>query len=151
MIGLKVIYIIEDSLFHCSDMNDITCGVPQLGSILGPLLFVFYVNDIFVVSSVLLPILYADDASLFLIGKNINVLIHNMNEELAKVLQWLNCNYPTRHAHNLRVTCKHKTKLSEQSIGTAAISICNHISGNLDTGCSICTFKCKLKKLFNIP
>ena len=91
MIGLKVIYIIEDSLFHCSDMNDITCGVPQ-GSIHGPLLFVFYVNDIFVVSSVLLPILYADDTSLFLIGKNINVLIHNMNEELAKVLQWLNCN-----------------------------------------------------------
>ena len=72
-------------------MNEITCGVPQ-GSILGPLLFLLYVNDIVEVSSVLLPILYADDTSLFLIGKNINVLIHNMNNELAKVLQWLNCN-----------------------------------------------------------
>ena len=60
--------------------------------ILGPLLFLLYVNDIVEVSSVLLPILYADDTSLFLIGKNINVLIHNMNDELAKVLQWLNCN-----------------------------------------------------------
>ena len=67
---------------HCSDMNEITCGVPQ-GSILGPLLFFLYVNDIVEVSSVLLPILYADDTSLFLIGKNINVLIHNMNDELA--------------------------------------------------------------------
>ena len=66
---------------HCSDMNDITCGVPQ-GSILGPLLFLLYVNDI--VSSVLLPILYADDTSLFLIGKNINVIIHNMNVKLKK-------------------------------------------------------------------
>ena len=66
MIGLIVIYIIENSLL--------------------------YVNDIVEVSSVLLPILYADDTSFFLIGKNINVLIHNMNDELAKVLQWLNCN-----------------------------------------------------------
>ena len=63
-------------------------------------------------------------------------------------------NYPTRHAHNLRVTCKHKTKLSEQSIRTAAISIWNHISVNLDNNCSICTFKYKLKKYLlyhNIP
>ena len=35
--------------------------------------------------------------------------------------------FPTRHAHNLRVAGKHKTKLSEQSIRTAAISIWNHI------------------------
>ena len=38
-------------------------------------------------------------------------------------------NFPTRQTHNLRVASKHKTKLSEQSIRTAAISICyiNHI------------------------
>ena len=76
---------------HCSDMNTITCGVPQ-GSILGPLLFLLYVNDIVEVSSVLIPILYADDTSLFLIGKNNNVLIHNMNNKLIKIVQWLNCN-----------------------------------------------------------
>ena len=70
-------------------MNTITCGVPQ-GSILGPLLFLLYVNDIVEVSSVLIPILYADDTSLFLIGKNIFVLIHNMNNELVKIVQWLN-------------------------------------------------------------
>ena len=64
-------------------------------------------------------------------------------------------NYQTRHAHNLRVTCKHKTKLSEQSIRTAAISTWNHISVNLDTNRSIiCTFKYKPKKYLlchNIP
>ena len=47
-------------------MNDIICGVPQ-GSILGPLLLLLHVNDIVEVSSVLIPILYADDTSLFLI------------------------------------------------------------------------------------
>ena len=51
-------------------MNDITCGVPQ-GSILGPLLFLLFVNDIVV----LIPILYADDTSLFLIRNIIIVLI----------------------------------------------------------------------------
>ena len=63
-------------------------------------------------------------------------------------------NYPTRHAHNLRAIRKHKTKVSEQSIRTAAISIWNHISVNLDTNCSICTFKYKPKKFLlynNIP
>ena len=46
---------------HCSDMNDINCGVHQV-SILGPLLFLLYVNDIVEVLSDL--ILYADDTSL---------------------------------------------------------------------------------------
>ena len=52
--------------------------MPQ-GPLLGPLLFLLYVNDIVEVSSVLLSILYADDSSLFLIEENIIVLIHNMN------------------------------------------------------------------------
>ena len=56
------------------------------------LLFLLYVKDIVEVSFVLLPILYADGTSLFLIGKNINVLLHNMDNELAKVVQWLNFN-----------------------------------------------------------
>ena len=55
-------------------------------------------------------------------------------------------NYPTRHSHNLRVTSNHKTKLSEQFIRTAAVSLWNHISLNTDTNCSICTFKYKLKR-----
>ena len=41
-------------------------------------------------------------------------------------------NYLTRHAHNLRVINKHKTKLSEQFIRSAAISIWNHISFNIE-------------------
>ena len=43
----------------------ITCGVSR-GSILGPLLFILYINDIVTVSSILLPFLYADDTNIFL-------------------------------------------------------------------------------------
>ena len=47
-----------------SDMKEITCGVPQ-GSILGPLLFLLYINDIASVSHHLFSVLFADDTILF--------------------------------------------------------------------------------------
>ena len=47
-----------------SEYKEISCGVPQ-GSILGPLLFILYINDIGHVSDIIKPILFADDTSLF--------------------------------------------------------------------------------------
>ena len=48
-----------------SSVESVTCGVPQ-GSILGPLLFLLYVNDISNVSDLLFTTLFADDTNLFL-------------------------------------------------------------------------------------
>jgi hypothetical protein len=47
-----------------SSLSDIVCGVPQ-GSVLGPLLFLLYINDIANASSITKPRIFADDTYLF--------------------------------------------------------------------------------------
>ena len=47
----------------------IKCGLPQ-GSILGPLLFIAYVNDLYRASNIFKPIMFADDTNLFCSGKH---------------------------------------------------------------------------------
>ena len=64
-----------------STTQTITCGVPR-GSILGPLLFIIYVNDICNVSELLFTVLYANDSSVVIHGKYMASIITTLNQEL---------------------------------------------------------------------
>ena len=56
-----------------SAAQNIKCGVPQ-GSILGPTLFILYINDLTLHTNFFEPILFADDTNLFVRSKNLNCL-----------------------------------------------------------------------------
>ena len=69
----------------------ITHGVSQ-GSILGPLLFILYINDLAGVSEKLFTILFADDTTILIEGTQVNSMITALNSELAKLTDWLKAN-----------------------------------------------------------
>jgi len=74
-----------------SDKNLISAGVPQ-GSILGPLLFILFVNDVFQLSSIHIDIyLYADDTVIIFRGDDEAMLQSRVDAFFIKYCDW--CNY----------------------------------------------------------
>ena len=76
---------------HMSDYCPIICGVLQ-GSILGPLLFLVYINDLLACPLYSVPRMYADDTSLTLSSNDPVDLQSKLNSDLAEIQIWLQAN-----------------------------------------------------------
>ena len=73
-----------------SDRKNLLCGVPQ-GSVLGPLLFLIYINDL-PRSTNFFTSLFADDTMFLKSSKNLDTLVADVNIELEKASNWFKAN-----------------------------------------------------------
>ena len=110
---------------YCSSRKNITCGVPQ-GSILGPILFLLYVNDIVHSTRFFAFRLFADDTNLFKCINDSTVNLNEIDNEFQKVCDWCNANKLTINSdktHYMIIKSSRKTVNIEGNLHVDGTSI----------------------------
>ena len=129
-----------------SDPGLVTCGVPQ-GSILGPLLFLIYVNDKSIsVDADCKLVLYADDSAIFYAHKEPHVISEKLGSVLKQCSEWLVDNKLSLHLRKTEcilfcpkrklkevqdfiVTCNNHIIKASDHVKYFGVIIDNHLSG----------------------
>lgn len=89
---------------HKSSLKNILCGVPQ-GSILGPTLFLLYINDISKISKKMKFILFADDTNILCSGEDLQKLIFDITQEMQTLMNWFNVNKLSLNLKKTKLMC----------------------------------------------
>jgi hypothetical protein len=111
-----------------SDQQKITHGVPQ-GSILGPLLFLIYVNDLPSCLNYSKPVLFADDTSICHAHQNMNILVSQINSDLNNLNDWFKSNKMSLNISKTHyIIFKAKTTLPTNTINIGGIPLMNKTS-----------------------
>jgi hypothetical protein len=93
-----------------SSLKNIPHGVPQ-GSVLGPLLFLIYINDLHNALLYSEPYLFADDTNLIHISNSMKSLNKKLNIDLKLLCKWLNANKIALNTSKTQlIVFKHKSR-----------------------------------------
>jgi hypothetical protein len=148
-----------------SNCLTVTCGVPQ-GSILGPLLFLYYVNDMSIsISSDCKLLLYADDSTILFSHRNPDVISEKLGKELQSCSQWLIDNKLSLHLRKtecilfgskrklkkvdkFQVTCNEHIITAQSSVKYLGINIGKFLSGEIIINNIIKKVNSRLKFLY---
>lgn len=148
-----------------SELLNITCGVPQ-GSILGPLLFLYYVNDMSIsIQSDCKLLLYADDSTIIFSHKDPDVISHKLGKELESCSSWLVDNKLSLHlgkteciifgpkrklkkVTNFQIQCNNHIIQSQPKLKYLGIDIDQNLSGEITVNSIIKKVNSRLKFMY---
>ena len=105
-----------------SDWANVIRGIPQ-GSILGPLLFNIFINDIFLVVEKSDICNFADDNTLYSHGSNLPLILNNLEHDMRNLLYWFKINSLKTNPGKLQFMILGKKKRLKNSLKIGSITI----------------------------
>ena len=109
-----------------SSWADIFTGIPQ-GSIIGPLLFNIYINDIFFFIDERKLANYADDNTLFVNSPELNTLLSKLENDTSILVDWLNNNYFKLNADKCQLLIANYTEIVSVNVANEIIECSNSV------------------------